>query len=67
MIGPGGGCLPDPLFARGVTALGGTAIVDRDGFVDALSRGQRWGAFARKYCILRDRYPGADALLARLS
>lgn len=58
LVGPGGGCLPDPLFARGVTLLGGTAIVDRDGFVAALERGEAWGPFARKYCIERDRYAG---------
>lgn len=58
LVGPGGGCLPDPLFARGVTLLGGTAIVDRDGFVAALARGEAWGGYARKYCIERDRYAG---------
>ena len=65
LIGPGGGCLPDALFARGVSALGGTAIVDRDGFVDALSRGDAWGEHARKYLIARDDYPGVDALVER--
>ncbi len=65
LIGPGGGCLPDALFARGVHALGGTGIVDRDAFVDALTRGERWGSHARKYCIEARDYPGADALVAR--
>lgn len=65
LVGPGGGCLPDPLFARGVSVLGATAIVDRDGFVAALSRGEAWGAHARKYVIARDAYPGIDALLER--
>ncbi len=65
LVGPGGGCLPDALFARGVSALGGTAIVDRDGFTDALARGQPWGGHARKYVIARDDYPGVDALVAR--
>ena len=65
LVGPGGGCLPDPLFARGVTGLGGTAIVDRDGFVGALTRGEPWGAHARKYLIARDGYPGVAALVER--
>ena len=65
LVGPGGGCLPDPLFARGVDALGATAIVDRDGFVDALGRGAAWGAHARKYLIEASAYPGADALVER--
>ncbi|HRO58824.1 MAG TPA: DUF364 domain-containing protein [Burkholderiaceae bacterium] len=58
LVGPGGGCLPDPLFARGVTLLGGTAVVDRDGFAAALTRGEAWSRFARKYCIERERYAG---------
>ena len=66
LVGPGGGCLPDALFARGVHALGGTAIVDRDAFLQALSRGQKWGAHAQKYCIEARDYPGLDALLARV-
>lgn len=65
LVGPGGGCLPDPLFARGVTVLGGSAIVDRDGFVVAMSRGESWSSFARKYCIVADRYPGFEALASR--
>lgn len=65
-IGPGGGCVPDDLFSRGVTLLGGTTIVDRDGFADAIARGDRWGPFARKYVIARDRYPGFEALAAAL-
>jgi uncharacterized protein (DUF4213/DUF364 family) len=48
MIGPGAGCLPQPLFDRGVTALGGTWIEDAPGFINALRQGQPWGRFARK-------------------
>jgi len=48
MIGPGAGCLPEPLFARGVTTLGGTWITDRAGFIEALHCGAPWGRFARK-------------------
>ncbi|MDO9285385.1 MAG: DUF364 domain-containing protein [Aquabacterium sp.] len=48
MIGPGAGCLPEPLFNRGVTALGGAWIEDRAGFVAALRSGAPWGRCARK-------------------
>lgn len=48
MIGPGAGCLPQPLFDRGVTALGGTWITDRTAFVAALRSGVPWGGYARK-------------------
>ncbi|MGF1643355.1 MAG: Rossmann-like domain-containing protein [Thiotrichales bacterium] len=56
MIGPGAGCLPEPLFARGVTLLGGAWIDDRDGFLAALARGEPWGRFTRKFAIQRESY-----------
>lgn len=65
MIGPGAGCLPDPLFARGVTLLGGTRVTDPQGFRGALAAGVSWGRFTRKYTIRREQYPGLAALLAQ--
>jgi hypothetical protein len=65
MIGPGAGCLPDALFARGVTTLGGAWIVDAAGVKRALATGERWGAFARKFALAHDAYPGIAALLRR--
>lgn len=66
MIGPGAGCLPDPLFARGITTIGGSWIMDRAGFADALAAGTSWSAYARKFAIDVQCYPGAEALLTRL-
>jgi uncharacterized protein (DUF4213/DUF364 family) len=66
LIGPGAGCLPDPLFARGVTLVGGTWITDRDAFRAALATGASWTAAARKVAIRREDYPGFEALLDRL-
>ncbi len=51
LVGPTGGFLPDAAFARGVHALGGTRVVDRDGFVAALAAGGPWSAHATKYLI----------------
>jgi len=65
MIGPGAACLPDPLFARGVTLLGGAWIVDAPAFKRALAAGEPWGRHARKFALARADYPGIDALLAR--
>lgn len=65
LIGPSVGCPPDPLFARGVTLLGGTWIVDGPGYVDALARGAPTAPFARKSALAREGYPGWEALLAR--
>lgn len=67
MIGPGAGCLPDALFTRGVTLLGGSWINDRDGFTAALRRGESLTEFASKFVLTADSYPGFDALLARAS
>ena len=63
MIGPGASCLPDPLFRRGVTLLGGTWITDATGFRNALVAGEPWSHHARKYALAREGYPGIDALL----
>jgi uncharacterized protein (DUF4213/DUF364 family) len=67
MIGPSAGCLPDALFARGVTLLGGSWINERDGFTAALRRGESLTEFAGKFVLTADSYPGFDALLTRAS
>lgn len=67
MVGPNAGCLPDPLFARGVSAVGGVQVIDREAFLAALRAGERWGPFVRKYAIHRAGYPGAEVVLARLA
>lgn len=66
MIGPSAGCLPDGLFARGVTLVGGSWVHDRDGFVEALCRGEPTTRHTRKFSIAAAAYPGFEPLLARL-
>ena len=58
LIGPSAGCLPDPLFARGVTVVGGSWITDRAGFIDALRRGESWSGFAYKFALGAADWPG---------
>jgi uncharacterized protein (DUF4213/DUF364 family) len=65
IIGPGAGCLPDPLFARGVSTVGGARVVAREDLIASVTSGQRWGNGVEKYCVRPDGYPGAEALLAR--
>ena len=65
MVGPSAGCLPDALFSRGVTLLGGSWITDRRGFLDALARGESRSEYADKFALTRGDYPGFDALLGR--
>ncbi|TSA16138.1 MAG: hypothetical protein D4R74_05120, partial [Betaproteobacteria bacterium] len=67
MIGPSAGCLPDALFARGVTLLGGSWINDRDGFTAALRSGASTSEHASKSVLTVDSYPGFEVLLARAS
>jgi len=66
MVGPGAGCLPDPLFARGVTLLGGTRVIDRDAFRATLLAGESWSPHAQKFALAPSAYPGFEALLKRL-
>jgi uncharacterized protein (DUF4213/DUF364 family) len=63
MVGPTAGFVPDPLFARGVDGVGGVIVLDPAGLRAALPAGERWGRYARKYLIRRERYPGIGALL----
>ncbi|MCX7155847.1 MAG: DUF364 domain-containing protein [Rhodocyclales bacterium] len=65
MVGPSAGCLPDALFARGVTLLGGSWIRNREGFIAALQSGESRSEFAGKFVLTAESYPGFEALLAR--
>ena len=66
VIGPTAGCVPDPLFARGVDTIGGRRVIDAEGFRDAFSKGKKWGSLTAKYVIARRDYPGIDWLLERI-
>lgn len=66
MIGPSAGCLPDALFSRGLTLVGGSWVHDREGFIDMLRRGEPTSAYTRKFAISAADYPGFERLLARL-
>lgn len=66
LIGPGASCLPDPLFARGVTRLGGSWVLDPPGLFDALESGRPWSGHTRKCTLDSTSYPGFDTLLGRL-
>lgn len=66
VIGPSAGFLPDPLFERGVTTVGGNQVVDAADFLTRCAREEKWGTSARKYCLHRESYPGYQVLLKRL-
>jgi uncharacterized protein (DUF4213/DUF364 family) len=66
IVGPTAGCVPDPLFARGVDSLGGRRVVDREGFLEAFRSGRKWGGYAGKYVLGPEAYPGVEWLLGRV-
>ncbi|MDE1950801.1 MAG: hypothetical protein KGI35_19465, partial [Burkholderiales bacterium] len=66
LIGPSLGCLPDALFARGVSSVGGSWVLDTPGFVASVQRGENRSAQARKFTLTPADYPGFEALLKRL-
>jgi len=66
MLGPSAGAPPDPLFARGVTLLGGHWVHDGPGFAAALAAGEPTAPFASKSALCPAGYPGWQALLERL-
>ena len=58
VIGPTAGCLPDPLFERGVDILGGSVVRNPALLMERLRKGEEWGESVGKYCIRRADYPG---------
>lgn len=66
VVGPSAGCVPDPLFARGVTGVGGAWILDPDALLGRMERGERWGDATAKSSLRNDAgWPGLEALLRR--
>ena len=66
LIGPTAGCLPDPLFARGIDRIGGCQVLDAARFIKLWSTHQRWRQATRRYVINKENYPGFDSLLGRM-
>jgi len=66
LVGPTAGFFPDPLFAHGVTALGGTQILDADVAIERQQGNEKMGDSARRYIIQRREYPGVEHLLEKI-
>lgn len=64
LIGPSGSGLPDPLFHRGVAAVGGIDFPASGPLLDALRQQRSWGAAGRKYRLTPANYPGAEQFLS---
>ena len=63
VIGPTAGCLPDPLFCRGVDRVGAAAVVNPDILLARVAASEPWGNAVCKYMIENQGYPGYAALL----
>jgi uncharacterized protein len=64
IVGPTVGCLPDPLFDRGITQLGGCAVLDTAQFLGLWKTQQKWRDSTRRYVLSRGAaYPGCSPLL----
>ena len=61
VLGPTASCLPEPLFARGIEAVGSARVVRLTHFREKLLAGQPWAETVAKYCIHRDQYQGVGA------
>ena len=65
LIGPSASCFPDPLFARGVTTMGGYWVLDPATFMRRAAALEPWGDAGKKSSLRRSAYPGTRALLAK--
>ena len=66
VVGPTAGFFPDPLFRRGVSAVGGTEITDADLAIENLKNDRGLKDCSRRYTIYKNGYPGTEALLDRI-
>jgi uncharacterized protein len=58
VLGPTAGFFPDPLFARGVTVLGGRLVNDGLQLLQLIEKRQRWGDATQKLCFQAGQYAG---------
>lgn len=64
IVGPTVGCLPDPLFDRGITQLGGCTVLDNAQFLRLWATQEKWRDSTRRYVLNRDTtYPGCLQLM----
>jgi len=67
LVGPSASCFPDPLFARGVTGMGGYWVLDADAFMRRAEALEPWGNAGKKSSVQRSAYPGTHSLLRKLA
>ncbi len=65
VVGPTASFFPEPLFARGVSAVGGVHLVDVDAVLRGLRMGESFGDTVSRYLLTPENYPGTEFLLQR--
>lgn len=65
VVGPTAGFFPDPLFERGVSAVGGAEVIDVELAITRLSNEEGLGDSAKKYVLKKSQYPGASVLWSK--
>ncbi|ASJ74169.1 Rossmann-like domain-containing protein [Granulosicoccus antarcticus] len=63
LLGPSASCLPDALFAAGITHVGGFRVAQPELFKQRWSEAGRWRDAGERYFLTRDNYPGAASLI----
>ena len=64
IVGPTVGCLPDPLFDRGITQLGGCTVLDNAQFLRLWAAQEKWRDSTRRFVLSQDStYPRCSQLL----
>lgn len=65
LLGPSAGFFPDPVFAWGVAAVGGTLVTDVEGALARLRAATRPGDAGYRYVLTARETPSFEILLAR--
>ncbi len=66
VVGPSAGCMPDPLFERGISVVGGTTVNDYAALRTHCENGSDWEKSVSKCCLDPASYPGTIELVERL-
>ncbi len=63
LVGPTAGCFPEPLFVRGIDAMGGTLITDARLAEARLAAGKKIGDSGYRFLLTRESYGGTASIL----
>ena len=59
MVGPTASCIPQPLFDRGITLMGGYQVTETDRFIDNWRAGKKWRQCGFRYSVSKAEQAGS--------